>query len=69
LESGSNTITVLGDGNDNVTLQGNNTSHWSGPTPLASDPTHFTVYQTTTGPAATVIIANTIDASHVVTQA
>jgi len=64
LESGSNTITILGDSNDTVNL----TSGFTGatPTPLAADPTHFSVYQSTSGPAVTVIVANTLNDAPVV---
>jgi hypothetical protein len=64
LESGSNTITILGDSNDTVNL----TSGFTGatPTPLASDPTHFNVYHSTSGPSVTVIVANTLNDAPVV---
>jgi len=64
LESGSNTITVLGDGNDTVNLISGFTG--ATPTPLATDPTHFNVYQSTSGPAVTVIVANTLNDAPVV---
>jgi VCBS repeat-containing protein len=61
--NGGGTITILGDSNDTVNL----TAGFTGatPTPLSTDPTHFSVYQSTAIPTVAVIIANTIDPANV----
>ena len=66
LETGGHTITILGDGNDVVNLNGGG---WSAPT---AGPTGFTAFTATapvTGaPLVTVLVENTITAAHIHTS-
>jgi len=59
----NNTITILGDGNDIVHLTGGFTA---GPTPLAADPTHFSIYTATVASqTVNVIVSTAIDVTHI----